>query len=198
MDEGGQSGVSRLTPQQAIRILSLRVPESQPANAPINRSLLMSPGGQAAGASGLQSMIQQLIQAFKPPMDTPAPVLPSMPSQPGRQEVPGQMPQGIDTGQVSPSVRGPHFGQVNVPPMQAPSPTPAQPTGGGGVTPPHFMPGYQGPAGRVEEPEGIGDPWASLMGPQGGDTPDPFDLSELGHWATQKGGGGLRMGGAFR
>jgi hypothetical protein len=63
---GGGQSPSRLSPQQAVKILSLRVPESLPSNAPVARSLLTSPGGSAAGASGLQSMIQQLIQGFRP------------------------------------------------------------------------------------------------------------------------------------
>lgn len=64
-ERGGQAP-SRLSPQQAVKILSLRVPEALPSNAPVARQLLTSPGGSAAGASGLQSMIQQLIQGFQP------------------------------------------------------------------------------------------------------------------------------------
>lgn len=63
---GGTASPSRLTPQQAVKILSLRVPESLPGNAPVARQLLTAPGGSAAGASGLQSLIQQLIQSFRP------------------------------------------------------------------------------------------------------------------------------------
>ena len=69
MQGSGQNGVGGprgLSPQQAVKILSLRVPEALPSNAPAHRSLLTSPGSRAAGAGGLQSLIQQLIQSFKP------------------------------------------------------------------------------------------------------------------------------------
>lgn len=84
---GNGGGASRLSPQQAVKILSLRVPEALPSNAPVSRSLLTSPGGSAAGASGLQSMIQQLMQSFKPQAGT----MPTAGPMPG---APPQAPQG--------------------------------------------------------------------------------------------------------
>src|SRR5688572_29874557 len=77
--QAGQNGSapSRLSPQQAVRILSLRVPERLPSNAPVARQLLTSPGGSAAGApSSLQAMLQQLMARGGQPNQ---PVLPSRP-----------------------------------------------------------------------------------------------------------------------
>ena len=78
---GGRSGGSRLSPQQAVKILSLRVPETLPSNAPVNRALLTAPGGRAAGASGLNSMIQQLMQLYKPMAGTAGPMPSGAPMQ---------------------------------------------------------------------------------------------------------------------
>lgn len=71
--QGQGASPSRLSPQQAIKILSLRVPETLPSNAPVSRSLLTSPGGAAPGAQGLNSLIAQLVQAFKPSQEMASP-----------------------------------------------------------------------------------------------------------------------------
>src|SRR3990167_9372355 len=97
--QGGPNG-SRprgLSPQQAVKILSLRVPESLPSNAPVNRSLLTSPGGAAPVAGGLQSLIQQLIQSFKPAAGAPG----GAPGQTTRMPVPGLQP-GMGGGAAPP------------------------------------------------------------------------------------------------
>lgn len=139
--QNGQSaGPSRLTPQQAVKILSLRVPRHMPASAPINSMLLNAPGGSAPGASGLQSMIQQLMQLFQP-QRTPAGAPPV---------------SAIDGGLRLGETRGPDFGQVIAPPLfaeparSAPSggvsaqgdvpQTPAAPATGSAPPPPRFTP----------------------------------------------------------
>lgn len=62
---GAPSGVRGASPQQAVKIYSLRVPErvSQGAIAPV--PLLTSKGSAAPGAQGLDSMVAALMQAFK-------------------------------------------------------------------------------------------------------------------------------------
>lgn len=63
----GQSGGGRaggMTPQQAVRILSLRVPERPSPTAIAPLPLLQSQGSRAPGAQGLDSMIAALMQSF--------------------------------------------------------------------------------------------------------------------------------------
>jgi hypothetical protein len=109
--DGAPSGARRLSPQESVKILSLRVPERANPTAPINRSLLTSPGSAAPGASALNSLIAQLQQAFqaRPPIAN-APMVPApMPSprpSPGRTEVPNAIPTPVDTGVIGPGVRG--------------------------------------------------------------------------------------------
>lgn len=115
--EGQGRAPSRLSPQQAVKILSLRVPSALPSNAPVARQLLTSPGGSAAGASGLQSMIQQLIQGFRPmgggsPLPSrPGPVPPMQAPMTGPNQNVSQQPQfigNIDT--PTPGYQQPFFG----------------------------------------------------------------------------------------
>lgn len=75
----GQGG--GMSPQQAVKILSLRVPEraSQGSIAPL--PLLTSKGGAQAGAQGLDTMVAALMRAFS------------------RQQPLGAGPQAIGTGQ---------------------------------------------------------------------------------------------------
>ena len=75
MDQGSGGGRG-LSPQQAVKILSLRVPEraSQGAIAPL--PLLQSKGSGAAGAQGLDTFVAALMRAFAPQTATPGvPVL---------------------------------------------------------------------------------------------------------------------------
>ncbi len=118
--DGAGSGPSRLTPQQAVKILSLRVPEHAPSNAPISNALMNSPGGSAAGANGWQSLIQQLLQSFRPD----AAGQPT--ASPGINAGPTQMPQ--------------------FPAMLGPRQTPAAPAPiSGAPPPPRVRPGDAGP-----------------------------------------------------
>lgn len=179
----GQNGQRpTLTPQQAVRILSLRVPERVPFNAPINAALLNSPGGSAPGAGGLQSMIQQLIQAIKPALDVPAPVLTrtGVPEEQRPSGLPTASPGLPSNGRVGPGpVAEEPRPTVHVPGFNPPTPSPApvlQPSPqpslqpvpfSGAPPPPRIMPGdeLRGPSVTEPEPPSIGDPWG-WDGPQ--------------------------------
>ena len=113
---GGRSvGQAGSSPQEAVKILSLRVPKTLPTNAPVNRSLLTAPGSAAPGASGLTSLVQALLEAFKPSMPTNAPM---QPSQAGSQ-APGQaLPTFPSQGQAA-QPTGPIFeGNIDTLPLQ--------------------------------------------------------------------------------
>lgn len=76
---GKPSGLRGASPQAAVKILSLRVPErvSQGAIAPL--PLINGKGGSAAaGAQGLDSMVAALMQAFRP--QTPMGAGPQVPT----------------------------------------------------------------------------------------------------------------------
>jgi hypothetical protein len=120
---GNGSAPSRLSPQQAVKVLSLRVPQTLPSNAPVNRQLLTSPGGAAAGASGLQSMIQQLMQAFKPQASPQQ----ALAGQPPPLQAPAQ--QAMPTPHMLPT---PPDGGPTAPAGGAPSPFLNPTIGGGG------------------------------------------------------------------
>lgn len=139
---GNGGGRSRLSPQQAVRILSLRVPESLPSNAPVNRALLTSPGGSAAGASGLNSMIQQLIEAFKPTQAAPQGVPALPPVDLTRPASGSPAPQGPVSTVPGPSGQ-PRPTPTPVPQPNVPPPTPAAPPPPSAGTPPSvtFEPG---------------------------------------------------------
>ena len=121
--QNGSGGPRGLSPQQAVKILSLRVPEALPSNAPVNRSLLTSPGGRAAGASGLGSMIQQLIQSFLP--GGGAPGVPTL-------------PQGGPSMGGAPAMSGPTMGGM------VPQPSGPQAPMSGGQAPPLFDGDFSG------------------------------------------------------
>lgn len=104
------------SPQQAVKILSLRVPKQLPSNAPVSRELLNGPGG--AGAPGLTSMIQQLMQAFRPKTD-------QFPQSPAPQPMPeqAQPPTLQHPIPSSPGAPPPLFeGNIDTPPMQNAAP----------------------------------------------------------------------------
>lgn len=118
---GGSVGQRASSPQQAVRILSLRVPAALPSNAPVSRSLLTNPGSAAPGGSALTSMVRALMEAFKPQQPMPAPMVPtgaspSAPSMPGapRPTFPG-------AGAPQPTAPTPQ-GISDTPPMQQVAP----------------------------------------------------------------------------
>lgn len=62
---GGPSTPKGLSPQEAVKLISLRVPERSSAGALAPLPLLTSRGSQQAGAGGLDTLIAALMQAFK-------------------------------------------------------------------------------------------------------------------------------------
>jgi hypothetical protein len=80
------------SPQQAVKLLSLRVPKTLPSNAPIARSLLTGPGSAAPGAQGLNSLIAALMQVFQPQPASGAPEQPYVPQQSPQQSPMQSMP----------------------------------------------------------------------------------------------------------
>lgn len=127
----GQQGARGISPQQAVKILSLRVPERPSPTAIAPMALLQSQGGMAPGAGGLQSMIAALIQAFKPQMDSgnggfsggtfqPGDVSSERPPVPGFPRAPRVIPS--EAGETAPD-----RGRIDEPP-----PAPAPPAFGGG------------------------------------------------------------------
>jgi len=61
--DGNQTGAA-ISPQEAVRVLSLRLPKRLP-NSPIPSSLLAGAGGQGSGgSSSLNVLLQALMQAF--------------------------------------------------------------------------------------------------------------------------------------
>lgn len=149
---GQQGGApSRLSPQQAVRILSLRVPERLPSNAPVARQLLTSPGGSAAGApSSLQAMLQQLMrpqQTGGSPMVGPqhSAGAPMPPSRGANVPAPPDLPAGSDY-------------QLNGP---FPNPQPPPPQNFSGYPPP---PMYDGGGGDGFTPRINIDEWLPQFG----------------------------------
>lgn len=180
---GASSAPRGASPQEAVKLLSLRVPErpSQGALAPV--SLLTSRGSQAPGASGLDSLIAALMQAFQTPSSVPA--LPS-----GTGNTSGWMnnernlgggggdspsvvqPSGIPdnwgfptTGSMAPDPRTstppPHFTPGDVPDVRGPGGIEVQPVPNAGSQP---VP-YEPPIDMTPTPE----PAPSLFEPNGPD-----------------------------
>jgi hypothetical protein len=108
---GGSGNGYGISPQEAVRILSLRVPDRPSPTAIAPLPLLQSPGGAAAGASGLQSMIAALMQAFRP--------TPPIPRTPGDRV---ELPFGGPSDRMTPSIPG--GPGTEVPLQQAGPPTP--------------------------------------------------------------------------
>lgn len=85
-------GFSRMSPQQAVKLLSLRIPERAPGMgrglAP--QELLQSPGSAAAGG-GMQSVIQGLMRMMAPGYQSGEAPMGGGLGQPG-QAMPGQLP----------------------------------------------------------------------------------------------------------
>jgi hypothetical protein len=66
----GGFGTSRLSPQQAVKLLSLRIPERPAPQAIAPQALLQGRG--AAGSPGMASVIQGLMRAFLPGLQSGA------------------------------------------------------------------------------------------------------------------------------
>lgn len=132
--QNGQSrGPSRLSPQQAVRVLSLRVPERAQANAPINPTLLNASGG-AGVPGGLNQLLQSLMSLFAPSPQGPSGRVGVPPYQPPSEEPP--MPfQPPPTTPPPPKVRPGGGG-----PGGAPGGMEEPPGGGFGDAPPLDMP----------------------------------------------------------
>lgn len=154
--EGGANGpqgsgkVGGISPQEAVRILSLRVPERPSASALAPLPLLTGAGGRAAGAQGLDALIQGLLQAF-PQLPNPGgsgngrgpdPRVPSF----GGPGTPSQRGGG---GEVPPQAPPPNL----PPPVIRPGEEPPPPSGGSeGQTPgPQPLP-MPSPAADVQSP----------------------------------------------
>lgn len=92
---GPQAGArpGGVSPQEAVKILSLRVPERPSPTSIAPLPLLMSPGGAAPGAMGLDQMIQGLMAAFRPQSPSGAPQIPQLPNRPGGGLGRGPQPQ---------------------------------------------------------------------------------------------------------
>lgn len=143
---GGPSGVKGASPQQAVKILSLRVPERPSATQIAPQALLTSKGSAAAGAQGLDTLVAALMQAFQPPVTSGAPQVPGAPVS----RVPGR------DGSPQPGII-PAPPQSPLPPVQEP---PGLPAPGGGprpIPPPRVIP-RDGPLPNVEEPGGLPAP----------------------------------------
>ena len=191
------------SPQQAVKMLSLRVPEraSQGAIAPL--PLLTSKGSQVAGASGLDSMIAALMQAFRqqpvgqpgqgPPTgptgsyagDTRGYAVPTLPSGsdntstwPGRERDLGNRPAPPQTPDGVLYDSGTGFNPIPEQPRAEPprpAPSPSYPV-------PSFTPGQQAPDNGPPEPPSLFDNGPSV--PQEDTTP-------LWDWRRDKYGDGL-------
>lgn len=62
--QGGGQSASGLSPQAAVKLLQLRVPERPAASALAPQGLLNGQGGQGFGGGGLQAIIQMLMRGF--------------------------------------------------------------------------------------------------------------------------------------
>lgn len=131
MTQQGQPQRRGLSPQAAVKLLQLRVPERPAASALAPQALLQSPGMAGAGGA-LQAIIQALAGRETPPMQPePAPSAPQAQAGPA-----SQPPMAPPTAQ--PSQMGAVAAPSYVPPAATPPPaafaTSAPP-------PPHFTPG---------------------------------------------------------
>lgn len=100
--DDGNSRFQGMSPQQAVKMISLRVPHAAPPNAPINNTLMNSAGGSGAPGGGLGAVLQQLMKMFQPGLDPgagtpggPVAVPPqdvvTRPGGVGNRTIPGQM-----------------------------------------------------------------------------------------------------------
>lgn len=115
--QGRNGGAKRTSPQEAVKLLKLRVPERANPTAPISRALMTSPGGAAPGASALMQMVQQLRQGVQPSAPMGSPMVPPLS---GRMPAPGPLPEAIDNGMSGGGVRGPQMPRVQPNPAPVP------------------------------------------------------------------------------
>jgi hypothetical protein len=125
-----------LTPQQAVKMLSLRIPERPSPTGLAPMPLLQSPGG--AGMQGLDSLIAALLQAFGGAgMDLGT----------GSRQTPGGFGPGRPTGgMLQPSGMFPAGQEPDLPPLRAPGPpriSPGSQTGEGPFQPIDLPNGFQ-------------------------------------------------------
>lgn len=128
MAAGGPGGSVRgnSSPQQAVRILSLRVPAVLPPNAPVSRELLNNHVNGGPAGSGLSSVVRAMMEAFKPTAPTAGPQFPTPQSprsvastQPPVPRVPDQVFQSQPSQPQTPAAQGPQFiGNIDTPSMQ--------------------------------------------------------------------------------
>lgn len=107
---GGSQPAGPVNPiQDAIRVLSLKIPKVVGAAAPAPQALLNSPGMAGAGPTGgLPSNLQAMLSSFfQPPINRPGPVQ-SSPFQPG--DTPINKPGPVATG---PNGDTPTFGDLS-------------------------------------------------------------------------------------
>lgn len=119
--EGGANGqqtkkLGGLSPQEAVKILSLRIPDQPSATSIAPLPLLQSPGGTSLGGPGLDRMMQGLMAAFPP-------TLPTIPGggRLGRGDVPKLPTFQPPIPEANPMV--PPFSGA-LPPMPSPDPLP--------------------------------------------------------------------------
>jgi hypothetical protein len=86
--QGNSQQTAAISPQEAVRILSLRLPRN-PQNSPIPSSLMAAAGG--GGTSNLTALLRQLMAQF------------------GQKEYVGPSGPGIDTGEIKSSPTGGQF-----------------------------------------------------------------------------------------
>jgi len=159
---GGGGRVAGASPQQAVKILSLRVPEQLPASAPINRTLLTSPGaaGVPGGSQALNQVIGGLMQSLKPgltPEKLAAPAPPPLPA-PQASQVPTASAFGTSVPQPAAASafdpRPSAFVPQDTPTApQQPDVFAAAKPSLGPFRPPHFTPADEGQAPIPPSPE---------------------------------------------
>ena len=172
--QGQPSGAPPL--QQAIKLLSLRLPRVAGANALAPGPLLNAPGGGGLGAPPLQALLQRLFGPQSGPMKIPFGQMPGaggfIPGADGMMSGGASAPMLPASPPITP-------GKGTFPPMGPPAPriTPGmRPGEGGGYAgpPPRFAPEPAPPSAPPQPPQLPQNPFADI--PQmggGGFTPMP-------------------------
>ena len=146
---GGGKGPTR-SPQEAVRVLNLRIPKRLGGSPIAPRSLLTSPGG--SGVPGLNAVLAQLAQAFAPQHQPGVPTLPSMAPPPM-----SPMTQGGQIGHITRGTAPPSSPFASAPnPTVTPSPSGRFNLPGASTTPRSSSPGYQPwiPANTMRQMDG--------------------------------------------